>query len=330
MSFANLLGHGTCDDSEGYPICTCESHFVTDGTNECAVCADGYVMSGNVCQEETSDLDGESDVCKYTLLPYTLDGVGYLGYDGTLHAHDDYFVDLAHSHHTMTFTLFEDTMARVTVAPDQVDVDVFVQQGAGDNAQIIEYGINAGGEDETLFGLLEGSPTGTDYTLTFTYNTAATYEYERCEAMQMEAAFMPVGDAANLANWLNADCQPHGASRLPTFEPPMPINAPDGFLFGEEVEDGDEQIWSVVSSSTSPHVDDAGRYWFYSVTFNVTNSGDPDMVPHLFTSIGYDFLLGGLGMLLEDNTEVRWRCLGVGVCVGVCDGLCFCLVGWVV
>jgi len=82
-------GHGTCDDSAGYPSCFCDDGFATVGDQFCSICAAGFSNYPTCTQDDPSRVP----LCTVPLLPTSLDSPGLLGFDGRVHLQGDYYID---------------------------------------------------------------------------------------------------------------------------------------------------------------------------------------------------------------------------------------------
>lgn len=95
-------GHGRCDDSLGYPLCSCYTNYATVGTNSCSVCATGYENYPN-CTATPESIDSNAR-CKAQLLPHSLDTVAFLGYNDEARLQGYYYVDVNHKFVCLFFT----------------------------------------------------------------------------------------------------------------------------------------------------------------------------------------------------------------------------------
>lgn len=117
-------GHGRCTDSEGYVQCVCYTGYESDGINLCSRCAPGYVGYPNcTIVDPTAD---RPVTCAAPLIPVTLNGPGYLGFNQRTHLSGEYYVDLQARSHDTTFTLQTASVIRVYTEPHWVDIDVLL------------------------------------------------------------------------------------------------------------------------------------------------------------------------------------------------------------
>ena len=117
-------GHGSCDDSEGYPVCTCYQGYATFSEYHCGICSTGYSGYPN-CTANVNPIPAH---CNAQLLPNSFDGPGYLADDGRLHIADEFFVDYKHFNHFISFSLDRDSVIRAYIEPHLVDIDLWLYQ----------------------------------------------------------------------------------------------------------------------------------------------------------------------------------------------------------
>eukprot|EP01119_Soliformovum_irregulare_P024045 TRINITY_DN853_c0_g1_i1.p1 TRINITY_DN853_c0_g1~~TRINITY_DN853_c0_g1_i1.p1 ORF type:complete len:3439 (+),score=826.93 TRINITY_DN853_c0_g1_i1:91-10407(+) len=284
-------GHGTCDDSRGYPVCICDDGYATPTTNTngqpqfCTICAAGY--DGPPCTKVPDEMERPTR-CNAPILPTNLDPYGYLGFDGAVHLSDNYYIDLDTQTHDTYFTLNQESVIRVYTEPHWVDVDIWLYRLKDDGVTIdayIDNGIYVGLE-ETIFTIIPGAaaPAGTKYLLRFRYYIWDREHTIDCETFNLDLAISPrtsVSDAAS-----RNSCP--GAASLPS-PPAVPSATPYTF--------GDFTTLYNVQANASLAKNRANYFW----SFPFTVAPPAGKVALFHAELGYRFLPGDISLLIESG-----------------------------
>eukprot|EP00002_Diphylleia_rotans_P007883 TRINITY_DN1755_c0_g1_i13.p1 TRINITY_DN1755_c0_g1~~TRINITY_DN1755_c0_g1_i13.p1 ORF type:complete len:3322 (-),score=584.61 TRINITY_DN1755_c0_g1_i13:304-9891(-) len=282
-SASSCNGHGTCDDSRGYPVCSCETGYATVGDDFCSGCAAGY--SGFPDCKPLDSSDNRQTTCYAPLLPTTLDDVSYRG---DLHLQDWYFLDLQHLSHQTTFTLNETSVFRAYAGVHTVDVDIRLYRIEKDGAAVlIEKSIAYGGE-EVIYVVLPGTKSGIQYRIDFAYYIwqKPTAKME-CEVFDFELAISTYHTVFSTA--------PH-EDKCPSTDNLRPLIA-EPFIVGNE---GYKFVSNAPASRVAVKDVEKWEKYFYSVNFTVPSAPENHRA-RLQATIDYRFLHGQLGLLLQEG-----------------------------
>eukprot|EP01125_Pyxidicula_operculata_P010689 TRINITY_DN351_c0_g3_i1.p1 TRINITY_DN351_c0_g3~~TRINITY_DN351_c0_g3_i1.p1 ORF type:complete len:3455 (-),score=945.65 TRINITY_DN351_c0_g3_i1:93-9641(-) len=198
--------HGTCDDSQGYPICTCEKRFDSTPEGFCSKCHPGYEN-----YPDCTPVEKQAVRCTAPLLPNDLNTLAYLGQTGSFHVQNEFYIDLDHSSHDVSFTLKEDSYFRIYTEPHDVDIDIWLWKlpkvPNPDNKYfgrtLIANGISFN-QEESVFTKLDG---GENYMLTFQFIPYTSFsKLSTCETFNMELAITPVTDFNEHVQKFASDC----------------------------------------------------------------------------------------------------------------------------
>lgn len=294
--------HGTCSDLDGYPVCTCDEGYATEGNAFCSRCAPGYDGYPNCVR--TDEGEEESTRCHAVLLPDSLDTPAYLGNSTHLHLADDYYIDMVHRSHRTEFTLRADSVLRVYAEPHQLDIDLWLWRLKQDGSQGDEVARSiAWNREEEIFVFLSGSPDSPQrYRLTFRYYNWRSVPLSECENFRMELAIEPVQK-------LRDEAAAAVAAGLCTGALPQPgpagqrIDPETGLSYAPA-----QQVFSVPAQASLESDD---PHWFWSYSFNVPEQ--PGKRAVLRAEALFRFLPGHLGLLLEQSpAETAQHCGPLG------------------
>eukprot|EP01091_Cochliopodium_minus_P008899 TRINITY_DN2090_c0_g1_i1.p1 TRINITY_DN2090_c0_g1~~TRINITY_DN2090_c0_g1_i1.p1 ORF type:complete len:3438 (-),score=854.08 TRINITY_DN2090_c0_g1_i1:40-10353(-) len=284
-------GHGSCDDSLGYPICTCFDGYSTFLEDHCSICASDYSGYPD-CKPNVNPIPVH---CDAKLIPTSFDGPGYLADDGRLHIFDDYYIDYQHYKHDIFFSLSKDSLIRIYIEPHVIDIDLWLYQLREDNtiASVIYMGIGINGE-ETLYKILSGKTslnTNSKYQITLRYyNPNPTLvQGLNCEAANFEFAIQPVDLATTESHqFLNNICT--GQNKNPVIE-----QLEEGAVITNQ-----DNVEFEGSYFTVQPVTTGGINYFFNRTFQIV--AEPSEVAHISVELGDRFLTGDIAVVLEHQT----------------------------
>jgi len=211
--------HGTCSDTQGYPVCLCDPAYESTGqaNGECGKCHQGF--SGYpTCKKDSDERDLH---CEAPLLPNNLNTVAYLKVDGYMHLQGDYYIDVNHYGHDMFFRIEEESYFRVYTEPHEVDIDLwlFKEQDNG-RSDVVAYSI-AYNDEETLFRKL---PAG-NYRLNFQFLLFRD-GYTSCPTFNLALAVAHVHDFGFAVDKYKNDCGDHNVSPdIPMPSSTVPLEA---------------------------------------------------------------------------------------------------------
>lgn len=227
QNFCN--GHGTCDDSQGFPQCDCDDGYATNSTDPCTICAFGY--SGYpVCT--MTDNGDTSRSCTAPLLPTTLDLFAYLGFTGEVHLADSYYIDLDNGGHDMEFSLAEDSAVRFYTAPHWIDIDfwLWALNDDGSRQELVNFGIAINTEEiiyEVLRGRSKHTPQRYLFSLRYYFDQAS---FDPCPTFNFELEIAPLSRLQNERQYMQNRCG--SQTVLPSLPAPIPFNVGDsGFHY---------------------------------------------------------------------------------------------------
>lgn len=282
-------GNGDCDDSSGTPQCHCYSGFTSTDNGFCSACAIGYRGYPNC----TVNSDVQGDLCNAPILPTTFDSIGYLGFNQQFHIQADYYIDIDHFTHEITFTLTQDSVFRLYAEPHWVDVDAWLYLMDGTRQIVIDYAIKWN-EEEVIFRTLSGSsPFGITYKLKFNYYVWDTNRIANCETFNLELAISPISIVRQEIN--NVHCSgllPSPPNSVPGTYLPLP----DGYNYSPST------LFSIVNNQTAPVPN-----FFYAFDFQVNPPSGS--VAYFNSEIAYQFLPSDLSLMLEAG-GTRNQCNG--------------------
>jgi len=204
--------HGLCDDSEGFPKCTCFPGFITVGDHFCSAC-DTPSHKFPDCYEagERRDEMTMKYRCTAAVVPHTLNAPGLLtiplssappppahspsaalsaAYGSrSIHLSEWYHLNIDLGIHITTFTLNVPSVFRVYVLSDH-SVKVGLYPGHP-GAALLAAGSNHLPKEGGIYRVLEPGP----YALTFVYDQDAFFSSPNrvpCPTMHMELAIRPL------------------------------------------------------------------------------------------------------------------------------------------
>ena len=136
-------GHGQCHASGAYVHCSCDEGWQTLGDDWCSICANGYFFDNGNCTITPEGTDRDTK-CDAPLLPYTFDSVGYFEYNNAMHIIDNYYIDLSHSSHEITFTLESESICNIFInGIDSLNIALDIRSKTGEilyEAEQYDYG----------------------------------------------------------------------------------------------------------------------------------------------------------------------------------------------
>jgi len=116
-------GHGQCVPMDTEPACFCDYGYTG---RQCKECSYGFVREGDACVPVDEE-ESEPIQCQQVLLPTTLDTYGYLKNPShEVHIREDFFIDIKHGSHDMTFSLQSDSILRILAEPHYLDIDIWL------------------------------------------------------------------------------------------------------------------------------------------------------------------------------------------------------------
>ena len=294
----NFCGsYGNCTDTKGYPECVCKDGYVSAGSQKCMSCAYGYVGFPD-CALAVQE---GSKTCDLPLLPVSLNGPGYLGFDGSLHLSGRYYLDVQARRHTVLFTVKEESLVRVYVEPHAVDVDLSLRQDLG-NGNLAFSSIASSfafNEEETIFTVV---PPGS-YGLTFSYILSPATTYSSCESAMIETVVKPSSMLSHAPNNMQTKCS--AATRADQL-----FSGDDSPWNGTNVlklEEGKDVLYKPDKQFQLPASDVpplsgrrvvASRMIYAPLPGKLSNAR-----AQLNVEIAYNFESGDLGMVLEESYQ---------------------------
>ncbi|KAF2072712.1 hypothetical protein CYY_005972 [Polysphondylium violaceum] len=282
-------GHGKCNDNDGFPECQCNPGFTSHNvTSMCGACQFGYIGYPD-CKPE---FDDRSTLCIAPLLPNNLDNFEYMGYNGKLHLQDNYYVDVASTSHTTTFTIKEPSLFRAYTEPHRVDVDLwlYTTDANGDFLDVVDKSLAFGHEEVVLAHLDKGT-----YALLFRFYLWDKTTKINCETINLELSIDTVANLINYAS-LGKQCSDTFGNKnhLPDGKIPKTITA------NTEIA---SELYAIVDIPVSQKA-----VYFWNTTFEISST---DKIALVDIAIGYQFLPGDLSVLIQSgNASNGIRCKG--------------------
>ena len=273
-------GHGLCDDTAGYPKCTCLPGFATVGDDYCKACDNPHHKYPDCYQE--GEHDDEADMnnqCSSAILPLSLNAPGLLSpqaiiegeHDGgpSMHSSDWYHVNHDAGVHVTRFELHVESVFRVYVSSDE-NIKVGLYKADNPESPILIAGGSTSVPKET--GIYKVLTKG-QYNLAYMYEHTNYYgSVSQCPQMYVELAIEPLAAVSSYPQSAHGDAQTCvGLHKRPVFENQHPA-AP-------KVTEQDEN--SHEEKEQAPHPHD-------SSTHRVVNTEASHKVPHTgFVYRGY-------------------------------------------
>lgn len=276
-------GHGVCDDSDGTPHCRCDDGFTSTDNGYCSACALGY----SDYPDCTIDDEVEGNRCSAPLLPTTFDEIAYLGFNQQMHIQAEYYIDVDHSSHEITFSLTQESVFRLYAEPHWVDVDVWLYRIDGTRQTVIDYAIKWN-EEEVIFRTLPGGNPAAKYKLKFNYYLWNAKKDADCETFNLEIAISPITVVQQDTASISCSGQlPDPLGRIPGTYIPLP----DGWTYNPGL-----TLFSVTANQSAPVPN-----FFYGFDFQVN---PPKGKVALFQAdLAYQFLPSDLSLMLEAGTQ---------------------------
>lgn len=300
-------GHGTCSNPNGYPECQCRTGYATVGDAFCSVCADGYQGYPN-CVAIPDPFD-ENTRCKADLLPVSLDGMAYLGFDGETRLLGNYFIDPLKKEHVTTFTVKQASAFRLLLAPHWVDVDVALYKRSGTKDTLITDGGFRMNTEESMFTVLDKT-TGDDvYLLKFRYYVF-TSTVPDCETLNLHIVISPIDRAENRVAANHDACVAalnSANGHLPLQGQTIHVESGVDYSFGPATLFATNGLdipggWVIDHFGTAPQ----GNF-FWNITFTLPIPPEGQVMV-LNAEVGSSFLEDGVVLLLERGNS-RDHCL---------------------
>jgi hypothetical protein len=220
------------------------------------------------------------------LIPDSLDSIAFLGYNGEVHLHGDYYIDTDNMKHDMYFTITQDSVLRAYTEPHWVDIDMYLYKLKDDGvtiAAVLDHAI-AIGVEEALFDTIPGSSVQPGkYMMRVRYYIWGRAHQADCETFNFELAIMPFARAKNESTQMISKCNGKSPS-------------PPAFTGSGDYTYAPSEEYSVLSRNNAT----ANKpYYFWKWNFQVV--APPGKIAVLTAEIGYRFLVGDLALLLEQN-----------------------------
>lgn len=299
-------GNGNCSSVHGFPECSCFPGYETVGQSPCSACSSGYETDPSDSTKCVPSDDEESANCGLSLLPASLNGPGFLGFDGSCHLSGRYFLDVPARRHPVKFTLSAPSVFRVYVEPHKVDVDISLHFDAGDGTPVTETiaGSYAFVGEEVIFVTLQPG----SYVLVFYYVGGFNAgKFGLCESAKIEISVKPKDVVMSSNNNLQDKCDeaiPGGDVFKQTI-----LNDTQKLL---ELQEDVSLVYKPQTLFAVPAVDpsppSSGRRVIASAMFITprANMNDPTrQVPLLTVELSYRFESGDLGLILETGAKAN-------------------------
>jgi len=175
--------HGSCSVVEGVATCSCDHSYSGEF---CDRCADGFT-DYPTCTF-TNETNDESGRCNAELFPNTFNEPAFIGADGEMDLQGDFYLDLEHGYHDISFSITEDSLFRAYSERHEIDIDLWLYKLLGNNRQqTIAYGISINGE-ESLFEELSAG----DYVLVLRYFVWDLSLDKTCQTGNVEVSLAPL------------------------------------------------------------------------------------------------------------------------------------------
>jgi len=228
----------------------------------------------------TTILCSTSSICGFEPLPKSFNTLGYLDFNQEFHIHGEYLVDFTKFSQTITFNLTTKSSCRFTLAPQEMDIDLWLYSDKGTPM----HSSLAVGTEEVIFADLD---TG-GYRLRFVYLAIGSgIRAQECPTVLFEAAIVPVDRLTSRIQKFScpskSDLPPESVGNQIT----AALASPDG-----EFEGASPYVWIPTSGTQNIN-------WIGSVTFTIP-SHSANSLYSLEATIGYDFITGSsLGLMIQ-------------------------------
>lgn len=237
------------------------------------------------------------EFCNYEEFPASLNSISYLGFNGEFHIQGQYFFDLSQQETTTYFDLNQESVFRIYVTSDKVDVDLWVYDDTNGGAVADSLGI--GKEEDILVTLPAGS-----YRIQF--NFFGTFSPRQCEPLLVELAISP--KATVLQRTSSFSCPSSEQFPSPNLSP---LESGDPVDYNSDV--NQPGIVMNAQSNASSNIDEIR--WISQWPFFLQDMKQSGSYWRMEVSIGYDFLTGGsLGLMISQSPDEDISCVLAGNC----------------
>jgi len=218
--------------------------------------------------------------CTFEPLPKSFNTLGYLDFNQEFHIHGEYLVDFTKFSQTITFNLTTKSSCRFTVAPQEVDIDLWLYNDKG----LSMHSSLAIGTEEVISADLEAG----NYRFRLVYLALGSgIHISDCPTILFEAAIVPV-------DRLTSRIQKYSCPTSSVF-PPVSV----GDLISSTLAGSDGEFAGTGTYVWIPSASTQGVIWLANVTFTIPSSTTNSLY-QLETTIGYDFITGSsLGLMIQ-------------------------------
>ena len=286
-------GHGACTNVNGEVSCHCDVGYATFQDQWCSVCSPGYVLipSNLTCIVEPDGFD-RSTFCDVPFLPSNLNTINFLDYDSHVHLFDDFFLDIDKSEHNITFTIDNDSLFRVFIEnQDNLQIGCRLLISNSQQTSVISCIHSLTGV--TLYTeLIPG-----DYEMMIDYTVLHPHSATECNTISLE---LEVETINNINEYYHL-CDLVSTSVEVPENNNQTINIPEGVGYNY--------------TSTAPFTihSSSPNNVFYQVKLHVPQSSISDLQSKrilITIDVGYNFLTGQVGILLEKYTDSQCQIEG--------------------
>lgn len=290
--------HGNCTNTHGYPECKCLPGYATIGNTPCGRCATGYEGYPNC---KLASEEGPA-TCGLTILPLSLNGPGFLGFDGSVHLSGRYYLDTLSSVHNMLFKVDQESLVRLYVEPHAVDVDIALREdlGGGKLSNNDLAGSYKFGGEEVIFKVV---PPG-QYGIVFMYSGGQIGVASVCDAAKIELVIRPTLTVQSSNNNVPDKCnEATPSSQLFLDSTVLNTSSVVALQEGTDVIYDPPQTFAL--SNVDAHPPASGRRVVGFKVFKTPNVGVASNLRALFTlEVAYRFETGDLGVILQKGNMI--------------------------